>query len=332
MASLTNALYGRDLPKQFAALDSERTLLQGTMDRIGTLIPPERTVVVVSAAHESLAAEQLAEYRGVEIVAQPRNIGTGPGILLPLAHILARDPEADVAVFPSDHDVQRESRFVDAVKNALVALTHAPAGVVLVGAAAESAATDLGWISCRGGGGADDDGMPRSVQRFVEKPDSARALALLKSGALWNTLILITRGTALWALFAQKLPRVERGLRRYREQLAQQGRAGAGTNRRRLLAVYQTLPNSDLSRDVLQSASGLVAVAMVDAGWSDCGTPERLEAVLRRAVGESATRSRSSEDGGHRVALRVLREVARSKAEPTSGMTAVGASRRAQTA
>jgi mannose-1-phosphate guanylyltransferase len=332
LSAVTAALHGRAVPKQFAALHGTRTFLQRTMDRIAPLVPPRRTVVVVAEDQMRLATEQLAGYPDTQIIAQPGNRGTGAGVLLPLAHVLTQDPDAYVAVFPSDHDVQRESRFVDAVKNALVALTHAPAGVVLVGAAAESAATDLGWISCRGGGGADDDGMPRSVQRFVEKPDSARALALLKSGALWNTLILITRGTALWALFAQKLPRVERGLRRYREQLAQQGRAGAGTNRRRLLAVYQTLPNSDLSRDVLQSASGLVAVAMVDAGWSDCGTPERLEAVLRRAVAESAARSRSSEDGGHRVALRVLREVARSKAEPTSGMTAVGASRRAQTA
>jgi hypothetical protein len=32
----------------------------------------------------------------------------------------------------------------------------------------------------------------------------------------------------------------------------------------------------DLSRDILQQARGLRVVAMVDAGWSDCGTPERL--------------------------------------------------------
>jgi mannose-1-phosphate guanylyltransferase len=313
LSAVTTALHGRAVPKQFAALHGTRTFLQRTMDRIAPLVPPRRTVVVVAEDQMRLATEQLAGYPDTQIVAQPGNRGTGAGVLLPLAHVLTQDPDAYVAVFPSDHDVQRESRFVDAVKNALGALTQAPAGVVLVGAAAESAATDLGWISCRGVA-AEDDGTPRSVQRFVEKPDSPRALALLKSGALWNTLILITRGAALWALFAQKLPRVERGLRRYREQLAQRGRADAATDRRRLLAVYQTLPKSDLSRDVLQAASGLVAVAMVDAGWSDCGTPERLEAVLRRAVGESAASSRSSEDRGHRGALRVLREVVRSKA------------------
>jgi hypothetical protein len=40
--------------------------------------------------------------------------------------------------------------------------------------------------------------------------------------------------------------------------------------------IYQSIPTLDLSRDLLAARAGLAAVEMSDAGWSDCGTPERL--------------------------------------------------------
>jgi len=61
LAPLTRALYGRELPKQFAVLHRGRSLLQTTMDRVAPLVPPERTVVVVGRAHEGLARRQIAE-------------------------------------------------------------------------------------------------------------------------------------------------------------------------------------------------------------------------------------------------------------------------------
>jgi mannose-1-phosphate guanylyltransferase len=274
MASLTNALYGQDLPKQFAALDSDRTLLQGTMDRVGRLIPPRRTVVVVSAAHEHIAAEQLAEYPGVEIVVQPRNLGTGPGILLPLAHILVRDPEADVAVFPSDHHIRRNEPFIEALEHALMVAPRSESGVVLLGAAAERPASDLGWI-VRGRrlGNALDRAW--QVDRFVEKPSESVAMALLGSGSLWNTMVIAGRGRSLWEMGRRHLPRQAAAFEQYQTFI---GQPEARQMRERL---YQQMHPACFSREVLQAAEGLAVVPLIDAGWFDCGTPERLFDWLR---------------------------------------------------
>ena len=38
---------------------------------------------------------------------------------------------------------------------------------------------------------------------------------------------------------------------------------------------------ADFSREVLQAARGLAVVPLIDAGWFDCGTPERLFDYLR---------------------------------------------------
>lgn len=270
LAPLTRALYGHDLPKQFAALPGERTFLQQTLDRIAPLVPPDRTVVVVSAERQKLARKQLRGYRGLEIVVQPANRGTGPGVLLPLAHVLARDPRARVAVFPSDHHVDQAMPLLDAVRGALDAAEVAPAGVALVGAEADRAATDLGWIVPRRDGG---DTTPR-VSRFVEKPALPAARALLAEGALWNTMIVAGGAAALWHLLRRHMPLQARGMAAYLPRLRGRGAAEA------LQQVYAEMEPADLSRDVLERAPGLAVVRMRDAGWSDCGTPERLAECL----------------------------------------------------
>ncbi len=275
MASLTQALHGQPLPKQFAALAGTRTFFQQTLDRVSLIIPPERTVAVVSQRHEGLARQQVADLPGVQIVSQPRNLGTGPGLLLPLAHVLARDPQARVVVFPSDHHFQRPVALMAAVLRALEAAAQdCPAGVVLLGAAADSPSTELGWIVP----GAEDakggrSGLP--VAGFVEKPDEEKARQLLESRALWNTMIVAGSALALWRLMLRHLPMQAIALSRYLNHI------DTPEGGQILQDIYREMAAADFSRDVLERARGLAVVPMIDAGWSDCGTPERLVAALK---------------------------------------------------
>ena len=267
MLPLTRALYGRDVPKQFASFDGGRTLLQRTIERIRPLAGPARTVVVVGEQHEGLARKQLRRYSDIEAVVQPRNLGTGPGLMLPLARILSRDPGAQVLVFPADHNIARPDRLVDACQRAISAAPTAECGVALVGVPAEKPATDLGWIvrgRTLGRSGA------RAVSQFCEKPDENTAMKLLASGSLCNTMILGGSAEALWRLVEHQLPRQAAILALLRVAGTEAPPAAV------LRTLYGRLEPADFSRDVLERATGLGAVCMVDAGWSDWGTPERL--------------------------------------------------------
>jgi mannose-1-phosphate guanylyltransferase len=270
MTQVTHLLCGRPLPKQFAPLLSERTLLQETMDRIGRQIPPERTVVVVGEGYEDLARLQLREFDGVEVVAQPADRGTGPGVLLPLCHVLARDPRAMVAVFPSDHHFRNVDPLRAAIAQAVNASERAPSGLALLGAKADRPASDLGWIVP-----AVEEGGTTLVRRFVEKPAEATASLLLSAGGLWNTLVMVGAGSALWNLCHTHLPVQTRAFATYIERV----RADEASQWRARL--YKDLLPADFSRAVLQNATGLAVVPLVDAGWFDCGTPERLVEWLR---------------------------------------------------
>src|SRR5262245_11536221 len=84
LSPLTRALYGHDLPKQYAVLTGDRSMLQKTIDRLAPLVPATRTVVVVAREHANVARAQLAAHPGVDVIVQPRDLDTGPGVLLPL--------------------------------------------------------------------------------------------------------------------------------------------------------------------------------------------------------------------------------------------------------
>jgi mannose-1-phosphate guanylyltransferase len=285
LAALTRSLYGAPVPKQFAPLLGERTMLQLTIERIAPLVPADRIVVVVDQTQESLARAQLQSYPGVLIVLQPGNRGTGPGVLLPLAHVRTIDPDARVVILPADHHVQWPGVFLDAVRRAVAVTREEPERIALVGAVAHEPATDLGWIVPRKvNGTTTPPALP--VERFVEKPPVAVARALLKDGGHWNTMVVAAHVDALWRLLRDCLPEQTGAIERYAARMDQ---ADARTM---LTDAYRLMTAADLSKAVLENAQGLSMVPMVNAGWSDCGTPKRLLDCLRGTPAYTTLRAR----------------------------------------
>jgi len=281
LSQVTRMLHGRAIPKQFALLDGDRTLLQSTLDRMAAVVPPERTVVVIAAERHALAAAQLSHYPGLHIVDQPANLGTGPGILLALAEVRARAPGAPVVITPSDHHFDAPDRLSTAIALAVSSVRRRPETLALLGAQADRPATDLGWIVPDAGAPADGPDLAE-VRGFVEKPAEARGQQLLRQGALWNTLIMVGSVSTFWRQANLHLPRQTASFEEYVNAL--RGGASRDDAAALLARLYRLIPAADFSRTVLEKAQALTVVRMRGAGWSDCGTPERLLACLGSAA------------------------------------------------
>lgn len=280
LVETTRRIYGTCLPKQFLTFGQARTFLQTTVDRLQGLIEPKNTVCVVAARHEEVARKQLAEFPGVEFVAQPRNAGTGPGVLLPLVHVLARDSSADVALVPSDHDFRAPEAMRLALLRAKRTTDTTSSGMVLLGARAEYPASDLGWIVPKR---LREKNGVRRIDAFVEKPAPSLAEKLFEQGALWNTMLSVARAESIWRLGVRHLPTQAASLARY-APFARSARAAD-----ELRQAYEGMLAADFSRDLVTPAVGLRVTAMTDSGWSDCGTPERLAAAFGDRPGPSQT-------------------------------------------
>jgi mannose-1-phosphate guanylyltransferase len=214
MARLTSLVHGKAVPKQFAALDGDRTFVQKTVDRLAGLVPHGRTIVVVAEGQQDYAREQLRGYRGLTVLPQPMDLGTGAGVLFPLCHVLARDPNARVAIFPADHLVRDQAAFVAAVRRGLRAAEETPSGVAVLGAEPTRADSNLGWIM--------PDRKPRpgrsgvrAIRRIFDTAPAELAELLVGMGGLWNTNITVGSGAALWQLFEEHLPSQTTAFRRY---------------------------------------------------------------------------------------------------------------------
>jgi mannose-1-phosphate guanylyltransferase len=269
LASLTHALYGTALPKQFAVIAGERSLLQETIERARLLTTLDRVLVVVSGARAQLAREHLVGYPDVELVVQPRSLDTGPGLLLPLARILARAGSARVVFLPSDHYISDATPLVRALREAERGVLRDR--VTLIGVTPTGPEVEYGWI-VRGTRIGRTDAF--AVARFVEKPAPAVADQLWRSGGLWNTFISTGPAHAYWELARQHLPEQAAALERYATAIGSPAEAAA------LEDAYRAMAPANFSRDVLAPARALAIVPVAGTGWSDWGSPQRVFASL----------------------------------------------------
>jgi mannose-1-phosphate guanylyltransferase len=179
LRGLTADSLGTTVPKQFCSLDGGPSLLEMAVTRAERLVPTERILVSVNAAHRRWWSDDLEMLPEANIVSQPANRGTLAGLLLPLLEISAHDPNARIVVVPSDHFFRDEVAVETAARNALADLESRPESIVLLGMEPEIIDHDLGWIV--------PDATaeePRPVVAFAEKPDAAEAARLLRQGAL----------------------------------------------------------------------------------------------------------------------------------------------------
>ena len=116
------------------------------------------------------------------------------------------------------------------------------------------------------------------VRSFVEKPGAVRVQSLIDQGALWNSFILVAGGAALLKLFERHSPGTVAKLRAFIAS------PGEPVERRRALAqLFAEIPSIDFCGQVIATDPAALEVLRLPAcGWSDLGTPARLERVLHR--------------------------------------------------
>ncbi|HET8721522.1 MAG TPA: sugar phosphate nucleotidyltransferase, partial [Nitrospira sp.] len=110
---------GCDKPKQYCAFTGTRSMFQHTLDRAAELTPWERVVVVAARDHQEEVWSQLDGRPVGMVLLQPKNLDTAAGVFLPLTFILARDSQAMVMIYPSDHFIYPEDRFAAVAAHAV---------------------------------------------------------------------------------------------------------------------------------------------------------------------------------------------------------------------
>jgi mannose-1-phosphate guanylyltransferase len=269
---LTRTIAGDERPKQFCRILGGQTLLEATEHRVARVVPSHRTLVALTRAHERYYRPLLERRPARALVVQPENRGTAPAILYGALRIAAEAPLGTVAVFPTDHYVSDDARFMEHVVTAFDALRARPELVILLGIEPDRAETEYGWIE-------PTDSIPGTplfrVGRFHEKPSAAVAETLLERRGLWNSFVMVARVPALLALFAGFVPRLTETFAELRSAL------GTADEERAARTAYGRLEVIGFSEAVLAARpANLATLPVSGVRWSDWGHPRRVLATL----------------------------------------------------
>lgn len=255
----------RRVPKQLLSIVGARTMLQETVARLSPPVARERVLIVTGRAHAAAVRAQLPGL-GTRILVEPEGRNTGAAIALAALRL---PPEGVMAVLPADHAIGDVSAFRADLALALD-LAERTGALVTLGLRPTHPETGYGYIAAgptvRG-----TRGRAAWVARFIEKPDRARAEALIaQRGVLWNAGIFAWRTAAILDALRTHVPEVLGPLE------AAVARGGA----RALAAVYRRLPAVSIDTGVLERA-GRVAVVRARFAWSDVGSWAAVEALWR---------------------------------------------------
>ena len=281
-----------DRPKQFCCFQGE-SLLHRTLRRSRRINDPERTLVVVRDDHRRWWQDELRQFPSENILSEPANRGTAVAILNALVNVLQRDHDSTLVFLPSDHSADREFELVASVNAAarLAAANHK--NIMLLGITPNGPEMGYGWILPRPG----NPKRGQRVDRFVEKPEAQTVLELQAAGALWNSFIFASSAHALLGLFEATHPRL---VHRYLQWfLAHETKAPENSS------LFLDLPCVDFCSEILQSKAASLRVLVVPpCGWTDLGTPRRVNQWLDR-TGSIPTGAAPQRENNRRAALTI---------------------------
>src|SRR5262249_5177924 len=274
-------------------------MVQHALDRAAMITDPDRIVTVIGPGQWALFGQASRPGATGVVIEQPMDRGSASAVMMALAHILLRDPDATVLVLPAAQFAHTEEHFVTYLKQACEAADEHRGHFVLLGAKPRYAENDLGWVLP-----SESLGNLSRVGWIRQTPSRAGAARLLRNGALWNTQIFAVRGVELWRLGQRCAP-----------GLAESFAVIAMTLRRCLIGVisraaqenivspvYADMPRTELTSTLLLAARDQMLVLSMDGVlWADWSRPDwvietmgHLDREPRTAEGDLATQSHRS--------------------------------------
>jgi mannose-1-phosphate guanylyltransferase len=175
-------------PKQVLPLFGGQSLLEEAVKRLDGLVPPERIIVLTNQLQAPGIRSLLPALPEANIIAEPEKRDTAAAIALGAAVIAARDPQAVIAVLPSDHVIVNVGGFQKVLLKAWQTASNESA-IVTIGIKPTWPSPSYGYIERGEALTGDTEPAVYAVKRFCEKPTCEVAQTFLDAGTFcWNAL------------------------------------------------------------------------------------------------------------------------------------------------
>lgn len=252
----------KSMPKQFAKLTGNLSLLQGTVRRIED-ISCASPLLVTANDYRFVVDEQMQEIgiEGHRIVIEPKPRNTGPAVCAAADLIHAADPDALLLICPADHVIEDAFALAEAITNAIPSAANGE--IVTFGIRPDRAETGYGYIELSDGEA--EDGKPQPFVQFIEKPDAESAQQMLDAGRyVWNAGIFLASAATLRNAFRTHAPSIAEAVLRSRRT------SKIDLGFLRLGPEYAHAPDISIDYAIMEHETG--TVVPISAGWNDLGS------------------------------------------------------------
>lgn len=272
-------------PKPFIRLPDGQSLLQKTFLRAANLSGVEEILTVTNRDHYFKTKDEYLECKAdvkASFLLEPCGRNTAPAVALAALRIIETcGPDSVLLVLPADHLIADLAAFESAV--AAASDLAGQAYLVTFGIQPTAPETGFGYIE-----GGDRVGAGTMAQRFVEKPNAAKAAEYLATGNFyWNSGMFCFQAGALLSTMEAACPDTLQAARACWAATRESGREDVSMVEFDA-ASFSAQPNISLDYALMERAEK-VAVVPCDIGWSDIGSWSALRDMV--APDESGNRS-----------------------------------------
>lgn len=255
----------RARPKQFLNLFGRKTLLEQTLDRIRAVIPSERVLIVTQ--EDKIPLVRRLAGRQVHVIGEPVGRNTAPCLVVAAAWISRRDPDAVLAILPSDHRIEKETGFRKALR-AAADVAKTSGRPVTFGIKPGFPSTGYGYLEMSGRLSRVQGFDVFTLRRFHEKPPLAKAKHFLKTGNfLWNSGMFIWTAKGVLAAAGKHLAPVLRLALKI---------TSSGELQKNMRRHFKDMIAISIDYGLMEKLKGKILCIPVDFGWSDVGSWKAL--------------------------------------------------------
>lgn len=171
-----------ECPKQFVKMFENKTLIQLTYERLSKFFEKENIFIVLPEKYKHFIEELLPEVNNENIIIEPSQRSTAPCVLYSCLYISKVKPNSTLFVFPSDHYIKDEDKFIETLDNMNKYILKNNS-LILMGIKPNMPSERYGYIKFKR-----NKSNVVNITKFKEKPNKLKAnLYYLTKNYYWSS-------------------------------------------------------------------------------------------------------------------------------------------------
>lgn len=248
-------------PKQLFNLNSDKSLLQSTFERLQLCMPDENIVSITNTKHASNVRMQLTKYsQSPVILSEPVAKNTAPAIALASKYIMQKTNSDPVIIaMPSDLIIKDNEKYTTAIKKGEELAQQGY--LVTFGIKPDYPEIGFGYIKGKS-----------KVEEFVEKPNLETAKKYVEDGNyFWNSGIFMFKASTLFNETHKHAP-----------EIAKLSEAFDFTKTDEIPFIdFDKMPNISIDYAIMEKSDNIVLVEL-ESDWKDMGSWQSIYDVSKK--------------------------------------------------